>query len=140
MKILFVVRRSALLSLSNDLEGFHLYGADLCLQGALAGRTAYVIDFHLTHLSAGDKSEAFFAAERDFRAKYAKALRSRALQTTCTTLFVSGFAPLHHAGQALLRAWIWAVRKRNRVIAKLKSALGNRRPAIFRPHQRGAAK
>jgi len=85
-----VVRRSARVGFSRNLSGFHLYGADLCLNAAMAGYSAYVIDFHLAHLSAGNKSDAFAAAERAFRDKWNKALSPRWMQTTCTLVHLSG--------------------------------------------------
>ena len=50
-----IVRRDARVGFSRDLEGFHFYGADICLNAGLAGYSAYVIDFHLEHLSPGRK-------------------------------------------------------------------------------------
>lgn len=38
---------------SPGLSGFHLYGTDVCLNAREAGGAAYVIDFPVTHLSAG---------------------------------------------------------------------------------------
>ena len=54
-----ILRADANLGLSRDLQGYHLYGADLCLQADLRGHSAYVIDFHLNHLSSGNKSDDF---------------------------------------------------------------------------------
>ncbi len=48
-----VLRTAARLHCSNVLSGFHLYATDLCLQALQRGLSAYVIDFHLTHLSGG---------------------------------------------------------------------------------------
>ena len=45
-----IVRKSANLSISHDLEGFHMYGTDLCMIARILGYSAYVIDFHLWHL------------------------------------------------------------------------------------------
>ena len=42
-----VVRGDARIGFSNDLSGYHFYGADICLNAAVAGWNAYVIDFHL---------------------------------------------------------------------------------------------
>jgi len=44
---------------SQSLSGFHFYGADVCLNAAADGGTAYVIDFPLTHLSAGRFDDAY---------------------------------------------------------------------------------
>jgi hypothetical protein len=78
-----VVRRTARFGFSRDLQGFHLYGADLCLNAAMAGYTAFVIDFHLAHLSAGTLSPSFHAALDAFRTKWSHALTPRWMQTTC---------------------------------------------------------
>jgi|tagenome__1003787_1003787.scaffolds.fasta_scaffold20621358_1 hypothetical protein len=78
-----VVRRDANLSLSHDLSGFHLYGADLCILADVLGRTAWVIDFHLHHKSPGKVDRAFDAALRAIEKKYRRAFRSRKIQTTC---------------------------------------------------------
>lgn len=85
-----VLRRAAILGFSHDLDGFHFYGADICLAADIMGYSAYVIDFHLEHLSQGNVSPAFHDCERRFRAKWARALRGRWLQTTCALVFVSG--------------------------------------------------
>ena len=45
-----IVKRNSRVGFSNDLSGFHLYGADLCLNAQIMGWHAYVIDFHLAHL------------------------------------------------------------------------------------------
>lgn len=81
-----VARREARVRCSSDLQGFHLYGADLCLQAHLAGHTAYVIDFHLAHMSAGNKSTSFHRCVDAFEAKYARVFAGGWLQTTCTLL------------------------------------------------------
>lgn len=69
-----VLRRDAPIGLSADLAGFHLYGTDLCLQAGLAGRSAWVIDFHLRHLSAGRVDAGFRALQRRMEERYAAAL------------------------------------------------------------------
>lgn len=85
-----VVRREARIGFSTDLSGFHFYGADICLQASMAGWHAYVIDFHLAHLSAGKKDDMFLRMESEFRAKWSRALAPRWLQTTCSLVRLSG--------------------------------------------------
>ncbi len=87
-----VVRRDARFGFSRDLTGFHLYGADLCLNAAMAGYTAFVIDFHLAHLSAGTLSPSFHASLEMFREKWSHALAPRWMQTTCALVHLSGSA------------------------------------------------
>jgi hypothetical protein len=106
-----VVRRSARVSFSRDLEGFHFYGTDLCLQAEIAGWTSHVIDFHLEHLSAGFKSPDFYVVERQFREKYARAFRSRWIQTTCALLPLSASPTLNLLGNAAARPFARLARK-----------------------------
>ena len=85
-----VVRRSANLCLSRDLAGYHMYGPDLCVMADVAGHRCYVIDFHLRHLSGGTLDADFRIREKEFARKYAHAFRSRWIQTSVTTVFLSG--------------------------------------------------
>ncbi len=85
-----IVRRAARVGFSADLDGFHFYGADICLAAALMGRSSYVIDFHIEHLSAGRKNATFDTAQADFRAKWCRALAPRWVQTTCALVHLSG--------------------------------------------------
>jgi hypothetical protein len=113
-----VVKRAASLGFSRDLTGFHLYGADICLVADVLGYSAYVIDFHLAHLSPGNKhSAAFQEAERAFHAKWSKALRSRFVQTTCALLGLSG----GRFGGRVGRLLAWPLAK---VVRHLPSASG----------------
>jgi hypothetical protein len=84
------VRRDARIGFSHDLSGFHFYGADICLHAAQMGLNAYVIDFHLEHLSPGKKNRDFDIAEQAFRAKWSRALSPRWIQTTCALMRLSG--------------------------------------------------
>lgn len=94
-----VLKRSARVGCSVDLSGFHFYGADLCLNAAMAGHSAWVIDFHLLHLSGGTKSAAFDQAQDAFRRKWSHALRPRWMQTTCALVRLSGSGTGQHAGR-----------------------------------------
>ena len=92
-----VVRAAANLAVSRDIGGFHLYGTDLCLIASILGYSAYVIDFHLQHLSGGDSGcktdthfHSFAQSRRRFIAKYQRALAPRWLNTTCTRMYLSG--------------------------------------------------
>lgn len=106
-----VVKRSARIGCSVDLEGFHFYGADLCLNADVAGFSAWVIDFHLHHLSGGNKSTDFFAVEEAFRAKWSHALRPRWMQTTCALMRLSGFGLDREAGRIAARPYAGLLRR-----------------------------
>lgn len=98
-----VVRRASRIGFSHDLTGFHFYGADLCMMAATAGLTAYVIDFHLAHLSAGKKDETFDKMETAFKKKWGRALSARWLQTTCSLVYLSGDPTKRIAGDLITR-------------------------------------
>lgn len=87
-----VVRRKARLGFSNDLTGFHLYGADICLNADVMGWHSYVINFHLAHLSGGNKDQSFAAMEGAFQQKWSQAFAPRWMQTTCTLMRLTGDA------------------------------------------------
>jgi hypothetical protein len=86
----FVLRRDCLIGFSADLHGFHLYGADICIQAELRGLTAYVIDFHLRHHSRGNADAAYFDCARRLEDKYGNAFRSRRIATTFKSLYLTG--------------------------------------------------
>lgn len=116
-----IVKRDARIGFSHDLTGFHFYGADLCLHAAQMGYSAYVIDFHLEHLSPGRKSDDFTACERAFHEKWARALSPRWLQTTCSLVRISG-AP----GGSLLNRY--AAKPFSKIVRRLPGARGWSRP------------
>lgn len=106
-----VVKSSARVGCSADLEGFHFYGPDLCLNADVAGYSSWVINFHLLHLSGGTKSADFYAAEEAFRAKWSHALRPRWMQTTCALLRLSGFGLDREAGRLAARPYAGLLRR-----------------------------
>ena len=123
-----VVRGGTRFGFSQDLSGFHLYGADLCLQAEMAGHSAYVIDFHLTHLSAGNADQTFRQSERAFRQKWTRALAPRWLQTTCTLVRIGALPVSGDALRSLAPA---------RVHVALKKRLGKRLGPLLGRAERG---
>lgn len=121
-----VVRRTARIGFSIDLSGFHFYGADICLHADLAGWRAYVVDFHLAHLSAGKKDDNFTRMEDAFRAKWSRVLGPRWVQTTCSLVRLTG-DPLGQLAGRLVEA---PFRKLSR---RLPGAAGWTRPTTSEP-------
>ena len=72
---------------SPELRGFHFYGADFCLNAQLRGGTAYVIHFHVHHLSAGNRTHAYFAAVRPFEARWNREFRARYFRSSTDVHF-----------------------------------------------------
>jgi hypothetical protein len=85
-----VIRRDANLALSQDLSGFHFYGADLCVVADFLGRSAWVIDFHLRHNGIGNKDRSFYRQRTEVVRKYQRAFRSRWVVTPTSYFFLSG--------------------------------------------------
>ena len=63
---------------SRDLNGFHLYGTDVCLHAEQDGSSCYLIEFLATHLSSGDRTglveamDTFSARWSGFRPRYVR--------------------------------------------------------------------
>jgi hypothetical protein len=85
-----LVKNNALLKVSNDLKGFHLYGTDLCLQAQLNGYSAYAVTFNLTHKSRGNIDENFYQIRKDLVNKYDSFFKGRWIQTNISTFYLSG--------------------------------------------------
>lgn len=112
-----LLKNSANLGLSHDLQGFHHYGTDLCLQANHRGLHCYVIDFHLRHLSKGVLNPAFFDSKKRFIACYQQRLRSRWLRLPCTPIFLSGQIWLNRLAN---RPWVYRYVKRWQKLFKRK--------------------
>jgi hypothetical protein len=85
-----LVKRSANLALSTNLDGFHLYGTDLCLIAHILGFNAYVVNFNLLHKSKGNVDAKFYKIKAQLLQKYEAAFSGRFIQTTCTNFYLSG--------------------------------------------------
>jgi len=85
---LLIINKSASLAISSDLNGFHLYGTDLCIIADFLGYTCYVIPFMVKHLSLGNLKELNKNVDT-FIVHYGKKIRSRYVETTCTKFYLS---------------------------------------------------
>lgn len=97
-----VVKSTANLALSADLQGFHMYGADICLIADVLGYSSYVIDFKLMHKSDGNADDTFYQLKKDLIKKYRRAFRSRFLGTTITRFYISGVRLFNFFGNIAL--------------------------------------
>lgn len=85
-----LLKKEANLGFSKGLKGFHLYGADLCIQAALRGYTAWAVDFHLYHDSKGSPDASFDLLKQQLKANYQEVLKPRFIRTTITKMYLSG--------------------------------------------------
>jgi hypothetical protein len=104
-----ILRRDLMVFPSVDLNGFHLFATDLCLQAELAGGRAYIVPFMLHHHSGGKIDPAFDSCRTAFREKYATLLKGRILRTPSTVI------PLGTAASARFRVFRWIRRVRRKL-------------------------
>lgn len=82
-----VMPRARMPFASVDLNGFHLFGTDMCLQARSQGGTAYVIPFLLYHHSHGAISQEFLASAQRFENTWSARGLSGVIRTPSTLLF-----------------------------------------------------
>ena len=123
-----VARRDANLSVSRDLHGFHLYGADLCIVAHFLGYTTYVVDFHLRHLSHGVKGPTFDPVRSALITKYDRSLRPQMVTTPSTTVFLGNRAFLSSVLNSFVVLGI--ARRLGRLAARLRP----RGDSVTRPY------
>jgi len=104
-----VIKKSANLTISNDIDGFHLYGTDLCLLASMIGYNSYVIDFHLYHKSAGTCGTNFYEVKQKLIQSYEKKLKIKMLRTPCTMLTLTSNKILNYL---LNKKIIYSIKKR----------------------------
>jgi len=63
-ELCLIIRKDSRLRFDEELSGFHLYGADICLEAMAKGLTNFAIDACVTHTSPGGKlGPDFYEAE-----------------------------------------------------------------------------
>src|SRR4051794_27915048 len=83
-----LIKNAARLGSSNDLNGFHLYGTDICLIANFLGYNCYVINFLVEHLSRGNYTNL----DKDkiqFIKSYEKKFPDKIVRTTCLKFYLS---------------------------------------------------
>lgn len=83
-----IIRKSSGLRFDEDLGGFHMYGADICLQAVERGMKNYAIDAYLEHMSRGKIDDRFCVATNKFKEKWAKRGLRGYVTTTCCRLMI----------------------------------------------------
>jgi hypothetical protein len=115
-----VIRSGTGISCSTELDGFHLYGTDLCLNALESGWQPYVIDFQLRHLGVGLKDDSYYAALEGFVGIWSSRTVARYVRTTVELLFLGRWRWLQAVlGSARVRAML----KRYRVLSAPVGAL-----------------
>lgn len=79
-----IIRKSSGLRFDEELKGFHLYGADLCLQAEEKGLKNYVIDLQVEHLSPyGNTGDKYQQAIKWFVEKWKGRCKYKIYPTLC---------------------------------------------------------
>ncbi len=103
-ELLLVVRRSSGLCFDEQLPGFHLYGADICLQAAARGLENFIIPAFCIHNANGTVRlprefwRAYFYLRRKWRAVLPV--------TTCCTTITAECMPIIHRLAVELTEWL----------------------------------
>jgi hypothetical protein len=82
-----IIRNSAGITVSNDLDGFHFYAVDLCLIARRLGYESFVVDFLWRHDSHGNMDSRFFEAREIIQEKLRRCYSQLRSPTCCTTLY-----------------------------------------------------
>jgi hypothetical protein len=83
-EVCLMMRRFSDLSFDESLGGYHLYGADICLQARQKGRKCYAIDAPFKHLSAGNVDSGFYQVANGLKRKWSAISGAPpAIETTC---------------------------------------------------------
>lgn len=83
-----IIRKTSGLRFDEELGGFHMYGADICLESMCRGLNNYVVDAWLEHLSGGKADHALMAMVEKFREKWEKRGLRGPVMTTCCQLWI----------------------------------------------------
>jgi hypothetical protein len=89
-----VLRTRTGVACSAELSGFHLYATDFCMSAISHGCRAYVVDFHLRHLSSGRKDASYQAGRDRFVEHWRRRFVARYVRTSVEVLFLSRLTPL----------------------------------------------
>ena len=85
---LLIIDAEKRLTISDDIGGFHFYGTDICNIADFLGYSSYVIPFMIKHLSSGNLKDMELYRQY-FIDKYARKLKGKYIQTTCTKFYLS---------------------------------------------------
>ena len=111
-EMVLILRRTSMLSFDENLRGFHMYGADLCLEAARRGMRSYVVSAFCIHNAKGYGMfplpfwKAFFFMRKKWRSRLP-------VKTTCIEV----------------TRWCWPMIKWSSIRA-LNLALRRERPVV----------
>jgi len=88
-ELCLIIRRDSGLVFDESLDGFHFYGADLCLEAADRGFSNLAIDACVKHLGKGKMGEDFWRTAANFARKWKqREAPAKVVKTTCAIVRV----------------------------------------------------
>jgi hypothetical protein len=132
-----VVRTGAGLRCSQGVNGFHLYGTDLCLHALMRGMSAHIVDFRLTHCSKGNRNEDMYIVQRNLQAAWNARFMGIFVFTPVTTFALSRFylvRKLFDRNSAI--NYIVAHPRLNEALMAISRSLFGRSSSTIQAHQR----
>jgi len=73
---------------STNLNGFHFYGTDICLNALKNNKNCFVIDFYLSHNGDGKMGSDFYEIKRNFIENWRHNFNFKILQTTTHSILI----------------------------------------------------
>lgn len=84
-----IINNKLNLSCSSQLNGYHLYGLDICNNARYLGYKSYVIDFNLLHKSRGNIDKSFYNSKSNYINLGYNRKKNEILPTTCDRIYIS---------------------------------------------------
>ncbi len=92
-----ILKTSTPVRCSHELKGFHLYATDFCLSAHIKHYRAYVVNFHVRHLSRGNANSKAFNDSRDiFLRRWRRDFTFACVITPSTKILISRYVRLEH--------------------------------------------
>jgi glycosyltransferase involved in cell wall biosynthesis len=83
-EVCLIMKKDSTIHFDELLGGFHLYGADICLQAQQSNLKCYAIDAPFEHVSGGRLDDAFWVVAKKLKKKWSQIKDSPyTIETTC---------------------------------------------------------
>ena len=82
-----IIDKSSLVSVSDEIAGFHFYGTDICINARKKGFSSYAIDYPITHKSKGNLDANFLNSRNSFILHLRNNSNWEVISTTCTSMY-----------------------------------------------------
>ncbi len=114
-EVCLIVRKKSSLAFDENLGGYHLYGADICLQANRKNMKCYAIDAPIRHLSGGLLDKSFWEMADKLKEKWSKNHSPITVETTCGVFRLSDsvFSIVEYKYKLVRRKVVKRIQKRH---------------------------